>query len=330
MGDDLDKFLFNLAYQDARMKIELEDIFQSRRFDHQMKEAVPAFLQLVASALSVPLSVGGSLWQRMNDNDLDALVFSVLEGCDPERQLKLLSNGCMANQIALDGLPSSRELKPWSLSQLIEYQVFAGTVWWSESGGSWITNFTKQRQFAVDDRADFHREVGRGARKLLFLSDDNGELVWDLLLVRRLLEANPKLQIAFVTNSIPVANNSNELTLRYCLNHPELSPLRDQKRFRILAEENPRSSLEPLLMSKALQAELASVDVAFLKGVGLFETAQDLPKPAYFAFVVHSKDSEIICGLKKGAGVFVRLPAKSVAYTFRKRTLLDFLRDLKA
>ena len=327
MGEDLDKFHFNLGYQDARVKIEVEDMPNFTRKRHRRSDMVRACLQLIASALTVSLPHGGFLWQRMNDNDLDALVFSALEGCDPKRQLKLLACGFIANQTALDGLPPLHVIRRWNLLKLIECQVFAGTVWWPERGGYWRTCFETNRQMVIDHRDRFLDEVENRAHKLLFFSDDNGEVVWDLLLIRRLLEEFPKLHVAFVTNTIPVGNNSNILTVQYCLNHPLLAMIRGQSRFRIVAEENPRSTLEPEFFSEALRTEVANAELVFLKGVGLFETAQRFPKPAYFAFVVHSNDSEIITGLSKGSGVFVQVPARAVAYAFRKHTLLDFLNN---
>jgi hypothetical protein len=327
MGGDGEKLRFNLDYQDSRVKTRVEELCGLSRLLPSRDETTTACFELITAALTIPLRDGDFLWQKMNDNDLDALVFSVLEGCDPNRQLNLLREGCHTNQLALDGLPSRDLLISWPLERIIEYQVFAGTVWWPKRGGAWDRSFDRKRVFGIDHRGSFVKEIRRSRCNLVFFSDDNGELAWDLLLSRVLLEIFPSLRITFVTNTIPVGNNANAVTLQYCLNHPQLEELRRQNRFRLFLEENARSSLEPFLFSKKLSTRMARSDLAFLKGVGLFETAQRLPLPAFYGFVIHSKDSELITGLPKCSGVFVRIPENSVAYSFRKKTLLNFLAD---
>lgn len=328
MGEDADKLRFNLCYQDSRVKAQLERLFEESRALPSPNRTASACFNLLASALTVRTPDGSCLWQKMNDNDLDALVFSVLQGCDAQSQFNVLREGFMANQLALDGLPPLDELEAWPLDKMIECEVFAGTVWWSERCRVWdVEKCARKRMFGIDDRRRFVQGLRTGPCRLVLFSDDNGELVWDLLLTRVLLEAFPQLHVTFVANAIPVGNNANGLTLRYCLNHPHLVGLRREGRFRIFLEENVRSSLEPVFFSRRLRAEVKSNDVALLKGVGLFETAQSLPLPAFYGFVVHSRDSEIITGLPKGRGVFVRIPPNSTAYEFRQRTLLDFCRE---
>lgn len=325
MGEDIEKLRFNLLYQDSRVKTQLEGLCQHSKALPGPNRTLRACLNLIASALAVPSPDGGLLWQKMNDNDLDALVFSVLEGCDAKSQLNLLRDGFNSNQLALDSLPSQDAFQAWSLYKIMELQVFAGTVWWSHRSETWNgERCDKKRVFGIDDRGSFLQELRRRRCGLVFFSDDNGELVWDLLLTQVLLEAFPQMRVKFVTNSIPVANNANDLTLQYCLNHPRLAGLRKQARFRIFLEENLRSSLETQFFSRRLMTEVKGSDLALLKGVGLFETAQRLPLPAFYAFVVHSMDSEIITGLTKGNGVFVRIAPNSVAYQFRQQTLLEF------
>jgi len=50
---------------------------------------------------------------------------------------------------------------------------------------------------------------------------------------------------------------------------------------------------------------------------------QRLPVDSYYALVVYSKDSQICTGLRKGSGVFARIPKHEVGYVYHKRTLWD-------
>lgn len=90
-----------------------------------------------------------------------------------------------------------------------------------------------------------------------------------------------------------------------------------------MVEANRRSAIDPLFASQQLQELLQSVDVIFVKGVAQFEVMQPLPQEAYFAFVVHSKDSQLCTGLRKGSGVFVRISQGKVAFKYDSTTLMD-------
>jgi len=82
-----------------------------------------------------------------------------------------------------------------------------------------------------------------------------------------------------------------------------------------------RSSIDPNYCSETLLETIRKSDFAFIKGVAGFETIQGLSVDTYYAFVVHSKDSQDITGYKKGSSVFVRIPPDKAGYHYQVRLL---------
>jgi uncharacterized protein with ATP-grasp and redox domains len=158
---------------------------------------------------------------------------------------------------------------------------------------------------------------------LIFFFDDNGELVWDLALILRLLQVNPRIQITGVVSSQVVFNNASVHTVKKCLEFPIFHTLKESTRFDLFEEDNPRPAIDPLFCSDKLKNRMKSANLAFIKGVAAFETMQNLPIDAYYAFVVHSADSQVCTGLKVDSGVFVRIPSGRYGYRYEKQTLRE-------
>lgn len=327
MGDNRHKFEFNLLYQDTRIKLAVHDFL--RRTDQatdleRARRQTDILLGTVSLILASPWEAGGQLWEHLNDNDLDAIVFCVLEHFDPQRRDDLLRAGREANKRALKALPDLETLKQsWDLKKLLRYQIFAGTHLLDNESETLDGQFAQLGEFHYFDLEHFQRELSRPDAQLLFLFDDNGELVWDLALIQYLVETHPNLQVVGITSSQIVANNSNSETVNQCLDHPKLQRLSDSRRFRLLHEDNLRSSLDLACCSPACLREFESATFILVKGVAAFETLQRLPRPAFYAFVVHSRDSQICTGLPKETGVFVAMPAGSLGYVYGQETLLS-------
>ncbi|RPI82153.1 MAG: formylglycine-generating enzyme family protein, partial [Chloroflexi bacterium] len=321
------KFEFNLLYQDTRIKLAVEEKLGAGAEPAEYQTHAFDLLNVVACLLVTECWADHAIWQELTDNDLDALTFMVLDRYDPERQVRLLEIGNHVNECALTGFLSVFE--KMTLRDLVAYQVFAGTVWWLDRGISLPEQFPSLGQMQIDDRGTFENEVLNRACKLIFFFDDNGELVWDLGLIQRLLRLNAHLHITGVISTQVIADNANLHTLNKCLEHPIYAGLRSSNRFELFEENCPRSAIDPLFCSPQLQQRIKSADVAFIKGVANFEMMQPLPINSYHAFVVHSSDSQICTGLKKGSGVFVRIPCGMQGYVYMSRSLRELYPGLR-
>ena len=213
------------------------------------------------------------------------------------------------------------------LRHIVNYHVFAGTVWWDKVATQLRQQFKHMRPLTLDDVSQFQKEVLGGTRHLVVIFDDNGELVWDLILIQQLLERNPDLAVTGIVNANVIENNSNHLTLDVCLRHEKLKPLASQLtrngRFRILAEYDPRFSIDVGFCTAPVHRVLETADIVLVKGVAAFTTMQQLNSPTYYSFVVHSAASITCTGLQKGAGVFIRVPPSARAYLYGEKTLSE-------
>lgn len=326
------KLDFNLLYQDTRLKLAVEEKKGTGAVaDHYERDA-STLTEIAAILLSTQDSDGHAIWENMTDNDLDALIYMILDEYDPSRSERLLQLGYEANQRALEGLPPLQDLQEWSLDRLIDYQTFAGTVWWHECESRFEAQFLPGQKFRfgtckngkrLKQLAEFERDILREKCHLVFLFDDNGELVWDLVLIWRLLQMNSQLQITGVINNPIVANNASQKTVSRCLEAPFGVQILQTGRFHFFYEDNFRSAPDPNYCSSALLELIQNADVVYIKGVSFFETIQNLPTPTYYGFVVHSEDSQICTGLQKGEAVLVRIPSGESGYTYHQQTLKE-------
>lgn len=127
-----------------------------------------------------------------------------------------------------------------------------------------------QRPFAIDALADFQAELGPG-RRLLYVGDNAGEIVFDTLLVKKILKTGARL--TYVVKSGPIINDATA---------------RD-------AEEIGMTRLAPVIetggsdiginwdnVSGEFLAAWGAADIILAKGHGNFETCNDRPGNVYF------------------------------------------------
>lgn len=320
MYEDREKLLFNLHYQDTRIKLAIEENLNEGNSLINYDEDAKTLMTLISLLLHYPIK-RCELWTLMNDNDLDALIYFVLNRYDINRERKLLINGINDNYYAFSGLPVKTELQNFDTNTIIFHHVFAGTVWWNQDKIKYINQFAHIKKMAIDDSNLFLKDVLYKKCNLVFICDDNGELVWDLILIQKLLDENPDLYINFIVNDLIVSNNANFITLNFCLLNDRLIKLKNNKRFKITLETNFRSSIDLIYSSSNLKKQLKQADIVLIKGVGGFETIQNLPIPSYYSFVVYSNNSQLCTGLPKGEGLFVKVDPNRYAYKFKRQTL---------
>jgi damage-control phosphatase, subfamily I len=153
------------------------------------------------------------------------------------------------------------------------------------------------RDFAFSAIDDFRDELGPG-RKLLYLGDNAGEIVFDALLVEQLLAGGT--EVTFTVKSGPIINDAT---------------MED-------AESTGMTSLVPVLetgsadigihwerCSDAFRSAFEMADVIVAKGHGNFETCNARPENVYFLLKAKCElvAKEIGCAL--GDIVFLHSPA---------------------
>ena len=263
------------------------------------------------------------MWEACCDNDLDALTFQLLDAFDDQRRSRLLGQGFAANDNSLTALESFLREGDSSVSRFLLPQIYAGTVWWNHFGAL----PPQLKPLAINDFQKLEQELNNIESTLVFLFDDNGELVWDLMMVLKLLTFYPHLKVVGVVSTEVVANNANIQTISRCLKHRLLDRLTNHSRFKILPEPNVRSAIDPAFCSSELLDLFRSAAAAFIKGVSYFATIQRLEIPAFYAFVVHGQDSEKCTGLKEGDGVFARIPPGESGFEYGKASLSELQKN---
>jgi len=307
LGDHPTKFDFNLRYQDSRIKIACEKRYSDNNLNTKLIQEIELRQRAVACILAFPQDGHSRLWEDINDNDLDAIVFSVLNYFEPHENSKLFKRGISKNNIALSALPTLHELRSWGLEKLIKYQIFAGVQLLNTTECNLERQFEKMGDFRLFMIEEFQEQL-KQEKLLLFLFDDNGELIWDLALIELLLEMYCDLKIVGVVSSKAIGNNASSATLDACLKEARFTNLKVHPRFKIHKENNPRSCIDPACASLKFQQLWKSAGSIYLKGVAAFETLQFLPKPGFYAFVVYSSDSVHCTGYTPGSGVLLTVP----------------------
>jgi hypothetical protein len=315
------KFDFNLLYQDTRIKLAVEEKLGTDAKLEDYQRDAQNLMEVIAILLSTKGFHWPTLWQDLTDNDLDGLMSLVLNNYDLDRNKRLLEIGYKANTLALRSLGVA--LDTLNLSELIAHQVFAGTVWWHQMSNITEGHWPPVGEFEIDNRDYFHQDVLQGDHHLIFLFDDNGELIWDLALIKFLLRHNSSLRVICVVSNQVMYNNVNWETLSLVLREPIFQELATSPRFTLLREDNLRPSFELNYCSEILLDTIRSSDFVFIKGAQGFETLQELPTDTYYAFVAYSDQSQKVTGCHKGSGIFVRIPAGIAGYQYEAQTLRD-------
>lgn len=326
-------FPYNLRYQDTVIKIELEkaeEVDNNIRTKTERNEILNRILEIVSTSLRTAFFSEKPIYLELTNMELDRLVLQcfLLFGLrKPQNQdyHKLIITGREANLIA--GLVQKKILnsKRMTLDNLLPFLIFSGVVWWSdeeiikqnkESPDKVILHLYKQlsalaqNQLVINDFPLFQAEVldTPTEKSVLYFLDDNGELVWGLLFIRYLLDANPNLVITCVVNDIPVTNNCNTATVFHFLKtRGSFLNLLQDTRFCIFREPNELPAIDLRFISSRLKTCIEEADIILVNGVSYFEKLQYLHVPSYYLFTVYSEVSRILTGFERYSGIFVRV-----------------------
>jgi hypothetical protein len=326
-------FQFNLRYQDAVVKIELEkaeEITRTPQMDAERNGTLKRVLRIVSAVLRTAFFSEEPLYLELTNMELDNIVLKCLsllteQNRDIQGSETSVDTGYTANEISQlvqNQVLSDRTAK---LEDILPFTLYSGVVWWSDTEvqlrfkesphdtllqlGRELTELTKN-DLAINDFHLFRSEVveDKTHKRVLYFLDDNGELVWDLLLIRLLLEVNPHLSITCIANESPITNNVNvTVLLHYLREQSDHLSLLEDERFEYIGEPNELPAIDLRFISPRLKKQIEEADVILVKGVSFFEKLQYLPAPTYYLFTVYSETSKLLTGLERHRGVFARI-----------------------
>ena len=124
--------------------------------------------------------------------------------------------------------------------------------------------------FAIDALAQFRAELSPG-KKVLYLGDNAGEIVFDRVLVERLLDAG--LHVTFSVKSGPIINDATRADAEDC----GLTSL-----VRVIETGSDDIGIHWDHISDEFRAAAAEADILIAKGHGNFETCCERPENFYF------------------------------------------------
>lgn len=127
-----------------------------------------------------------------------------------------------------------------------------------------------QRPFRVNALEDFRYELAPG-RRLLYLGDNAGEIVFDTLLVEQILHTGT--QVTYVVKSGPVINDA-------LLEDAEATGM--TKLVPVIASGSNAIGVGWDSLSAEFRSAMASADAILGKGHGNYETCEDRPENLYF------------------------------------------------
>jgi hypothetical protein len=334
-------FLYNLDYQDAVVKVEIEKAEEKSGVTHSESErnsfALEIFKFISIILRTDFLSDGQPLYVSITNLELDYIILKCLTFFNLDvvvSNRELINIGNRANEISYKTQEEIFFVKTPSLKEILIFNIFSGVIWWSDieiqnKYSASPTETVKKlkaelsksliRELSVDDFHNFTTEVlnTNKSKKIIYFLDDNGELVWDLFFIQKIIEANKHINIVCAIHDKPISNTANYNTLSYLLekapNH-FLRNLSNENRFKILRENNNIPAFDPRFMSSKLAQELYDSDIVISKGMSNFEKLQFVPIPTYYLFTVYSKLSTILTGFKRFSGIFARADPRSYCF----------------
>lgn len=140
----------------------------------------------------------------------------------------------------------------------------------------------------------FCREL-ESAKKLLYLTDNAGELGFDWILAEILSQRYPNLQITFCVRGMPAHNDATREDYEF-MGIP----------FPVIDSGSDIGGTVPESLGNEAKNALETADVIIAKGMGNTETLYGSGYPVYYAFLVKCKRLEQVFGQKHMTPMFVR------------------------
>lgn len=153
------------------------------------------------------------------------------------------------------------------------------------------------RDFAVSALDEFRGELGPG-RKLLYLGDNAGEIVFDTVLVDEV--AGSGAEVVYSVKSGPIINDATMTDARQA---------GMTRKARVIETGGADIGVDFGNVSNEFMREFASADVILAKGHGNFETCNERTENIYFLLKAKCPMVADALGVKVGDIVFSRSPA---------------------
>ena len=138
------------------------------------------------------------------------------------------------------------------------------------------------------------RDLAKG-RKLLYLTDNAGEIGFDRILGEVIHQQYPNLEITFCVRGAPVLNDATRADAEF-MGIP----------FPVIANGNDLCGTELPLLGEEARKAMNEADVIIAKGMGNTETLYGCGYPVYYAFLVKCPRFETVFGKPRMTPMLVR------------------------
>lgn len=123
--------------------------------------------------------------------------------------------------------------------------------------------------------AEFREELGR-ARKIVYLADNAGEIVFDKVFIKAIKELYPEASITVVVRGLPIHNDAT-------MQDAEETGMTEAAE--VIGNGTDIPGTDPLKVSKETREALDSADLIISKGQGNFETLFGSGRNIYYIFL---------------------------------------------
>jgi damage-control phosphatase, subfamily I len=222
-----------------------------------------------------------------------------------------------SNRIALEAAPGVRQLISDSehpLLTAIEFAIAGNSIDLGVSSDLDIATALQQlvqdedARIGAEDPANFAlpalkadlAAANAAGGSLLYIADNAGEIVFDMLLIERLKQEYPQLAITVAVRYAPIINDAT-LADAERIGLTKLVPVISS------GSEAPGTPMS--LISSEFRELFDSADVVISKGQGNYETLSDVERDIYFLFKTKCKVIARHSGSRVGDIMLVRKPA---------------------
>ncbi|MBO5954025.1 MAG: DUF89 family protein [Oscillospiraceae bacterium] len=266
----------SVAFDTGCLECHLRRNLETARSLGDEKTAMAFARELMQLYLSAPEGVG-SPWFGPGTTKL----FQKFYGLDPDRfrEEKILSN-----QFVMERLPQIREMVNGAkdpvfaglqlaiLGNYLDFSALQGQVSFEK-----LEDMLRQALDMELDTNCYHtlcNDLEKG-QKLLYLTDNAGEIGFDRVFAEKIHETYPHLQITFCVRGGPAANDATREDARV-VGIP----------FPVIDNGNTVGGTELSLLSTEARQALEEADVVIAKGMGNTETMLGCGYNVYYAFLV--------------------------------------------
>lgn len=307
------RWLFNLHYQEALYLISND---QQSHSNEQTKEKniLHDFYLFSRIMKTISPNTQEPLFYSFNNRELDLTTRFITSRPTTQPQVALDNNYAATNM----ALSIYNQLQLTTLEDICKASVFAGTTFWNNhlDDPTFCLNdmhSKTQADLTIDSIKEF-REKLTTAKKVLYIVDDSGEIVFDLKLIEQTLKEYPHLKIAIYCNSNQIKPNTHRSEIQYLLNQPDFAWLKQTPSLSIIDEANSLETIDMRFASQKLIDNITNADLVCIKGASYFENIPLLNKDRLYLFTVYQNTPAVLTGLEKGAGVFAFVPANTAAF----------------